>query len=84
MRINPPYSQDLYFTLKYVAGYWRKTAARSEPPYASFSLEALEEKARSGIDALLLSPLPEQKLLRERQQLEEKLFGQSRKYTPYL
>ncbi|MBE0558945.1 MAG: hypothetical protein IH628_17090 [Proteobacteria bacterium] len=84
MRINPPYSQDLYFTLKYVAGYWRAPAARSERPYALFSLDALEEKARSGIDALLFAPLPEQELLRERQRLEAKLFGEGRQYTPFL
>ena len=89
MRFKPEQYQgqvyNLYFTLKYVAGY-RAVGSHRSPAETPFPYPAAWEEvnARSGIDALLAVPSPELELWRERQEIEAKLFGASRQYTPFL
>ena len=70
---------DLYFTLRYVAGY----AARDQhhrshaDPYSPWTPSRAEVQAQHVIDALLCPVLPEVQLARERSRLEAKLFGHS-------
>ena len=89
MRFKPGKYQcpdyHLYFTQKYVAGYRSVTSLRSpvDPPLP-WSTSWEDADARSGIDSLLSFPLPELELWRERQEIEARLFGQGRQYTPFL
>lgn len=78
--------QDLYFTLKYVAGYRERapiTQGRREF-YTGGSLDQMEQAAQYAIDEILRRPLPEVQLWREREQLEARLFGEARQYSPFL
>lgn len=74
------FGYDLYFTLKYVAGYRERapiTQARREF-YTGGSLDRMEQTAQNGIDEILRRSLPEVELWRERKQLEARLFGEGR------
>jgi len=76
-----PCECDLYFTLKYVAGYGgRSPDGRQTPRYDIWTAEKAEVEAQNAIDSLLCSPLPEEQLWHERQQLEAKLFGCDKPY----
>lgn len=74
-----------YFTLKYVVGYRAAGSPRSpaEPTFPGpVAWEATS--ATYGIDELLSGPSPELELWRERKEIEAKLFGAGRQYTPFL
>lgn len=75
---------NLYFTLKYVAGYGGRGnmdyRVQSEAIYAPPDVDTRAERS---IDAILKPALPELELWRERQRIEAKLLGASRPYTPF-
>lgn len=76
--------ENLYFTLKYVAGCGgRGSMGYREPSDAAYALPDVDTEAKRSIDALLYQRLPEVELWRERQRIEAKLFGASRPYTPF-
>lgn len=84
-RPNEP-GYDLYFTLKYVAGYRERAPiiqGRREF-YSGWSLNQMEQAAQYAIDEILRRPLPEVTLWREREHLEARLFGEGRQYSPFL
>jgi hypothetical protein len=89
MRFQPNDSQgpdhNPYFTLKYLAGCRGMGSARpSIDPASSWTALREEADAKSCIDAILSVPSPELELWRERQEIEVRLFGLGRPYTPFL
>ena len=85
MRFQSRYSQDLYFTLKYVAErHAAGTVAGSYTEGTGWPAFLDEPGIESGIDALLSFPLPEIILQQERRRIEASLFGPGRPYTPFL
>jgi len=89
MRFRPEQYQSRdycpYFTLKYVADFRAAGGPRSaaEPTFPCPAAWG-GVNAWSGIDAPFSGPLPELELWRERQEIEAKLFGAGRQYTPFL
>jgi len=76
---------DLYFTLKYVAGYNMFSGVKRQAYLDSYwSIHKTEVEAQNAIDALLCAPLPEQQLWQERRKLEARLFNNDKSYHPFL
>lgn len=75
---------ERYFLKLYVAGYRARKPARYALPHDSYrSARKAEGQAHDILDAIRCQPLQELVLQRERQQLEAKLFGELRPYSPF-
>ncbi len=71
-----PVKDDLYFTLKYVArDLYRSHHHTPVRPYEHSMFNEIEKRAQNEINELLRHELPEIRLLREREQLEARLFS---------